>query len=170
MSQAKYYVWKRCILLVGTGIWKISSVACGFSSVKNLLFCQQNKWSLGFSIKYRYSDILLKNYKYNCLFSCNRTCYCIGMVSVMSASSYVRSASCYQGRPSVYIQGLIPQIGSGSSDCCETQSSCTVKLVLSGHSKKKTLIGFQGQLSLNEGQKYCWMIQGKHSAILLTFI
>ena len=31
-------------------------------------------------------------------------------------------------------------------------------------------IGFQDQLSLNAGQMYCRMLQGEHSAILLTFI
>ena len=31
-------------------------------------------------------------------------------------------------------------------------------------------IGFQYQLLLNAGQKYCRMLQGEHSAILLTFI
>ena len=36
--------------------------------------------------------------------------------------------------------------------------------------KKKTKIGFQYQLSLNVGQKYCRMLQGEHSAILSTFI
>ena len=35
--------------------------------------------------------------------------------------------------------------------------------------KKKTKIGFQYQLLLNAGQKYCRMLQWKHSAILLTF-
>ena len=35
---------------------------------------------------------------------------------------------------------------------------------------KKTKIGFQDQLSLNAGQKYCRMLQGEHSAILWTFI
>ena len=35
---------------------------------------------------------------------------------------------------------------------------------------KKTKIGFQYQLSLNAGQKYCRMLPLKHSAILLTFI
>ena len=35
---------------------------------------------------------------------------------------------------------------------------------------KKTKIGFQDQLSLNAGQKYCRMLQGEHSAILSTFI
>ena len=35
---------------------------------------------------------------------------------------------------------------------------------------KKTKIGFQDKLSLNAGHKYCRMLQGEHSAILLTFI
>ena len=46
----------------------------------------------------------------------------------------------------------------------------TVKLVLSGHSKRTPKIGFQYQLLLNAGQKYCRMLQGEHSAILSTFI
>ena len=36
--------------------------------------------------------------------------------------------------------------------------------------KKKTNFFFQDPLSLNAGQKYCRMLQGKHSAILSTFI
>ena len=35
---------------------------------------------------------------------------------------------------------------------------------------KRPEIGFQDQLSLNAGQKYCRMLQGEHSAVLLTFI
>ena len=35
---------------------------------------------------------------------------------------------------------------------------------------KRPKIGFQDQLSLNTGQKYCRMLQGEHSAILSTFI
>ena len=35
---------------------------------------------------------------------------------------------------------------------------------------KRTKNGFQDQLSLNAGQKYCRMLQGEHSAILSTFI
>ena len=31
-------------------------------------------------------------------------------------------------------------------------------------------IGFQDQLLLNAGQKYCRMLKGEHSAILSTFI
>ena len=35
---------------------------------------------------------------------------------------------------------------------------------------KRPKIGFQDQLSLNVGQKYCRMLQREHSAILSTFI
>ena len=35
---------------------------------------------------------------------------------------------------------------------------------------KRPQIGFQDQLSLNAGQEYCRMLQGEHSATLLTFI
>ena len=45
----------------------------------------------------------------------------------------------------------------------------TVKPVLGGRSKRRTKIGFQGQLWLNAGQKYCRMLQGEHSAIFSTF-
>ena len=47
---------------------------------------------------------------------------------------------------------------------------CTVKSVLSGHSKQTPKIGFQDRLSLNVSQKYCRMLQWEHSAILLTVI
>ena len=36
--------------------------------------------------------------------------------------------------------------------------------------KRRPKIGFQDGLLLNVGQKYCRMLQGEHSAILLTFI
>ena len=35
---------------------------------------------------------------------------------------------------------------------------------------KRLKIGFQDQLSLNSGQKYCRMLQGEHSAIPVAFI
>ena len=35
---------------------------------------------------------------------------------------------------------------------------------------KRPKIGFQTQLSLNAGQKYCRMLQWEHSTILLNFI
>ena len=40
--------------------------------------------------------------------------------------------------------------------------TCTVKPVLSSHSKKRPKICFQDQLSLDAGQKYCRMLQGEH--------
>ena len=50
---------------------------------------------------------------YDCLLCCDYTCYCVYMVSVMSASRYITSASCYhphyQSRSSMYIPGLIPR-------------------------------------------------------------
>ena len=53
-------------------------------------------------------------------------------------------------------------------------SNCTKfaysKTCLKWPLKKKTKIGFQDQLLLNAGKKYCRMLQGEHSAILLTFI
>ena len=48
-------------------------------------------------------------------------------------------------------------------------SEYVVKPVLSSHSKRRPKIGFQDQLSLNAGQKYCRMLK-EHSAILFTFI
>ena len=47
-----------------------------------------------------------------------------------------------------------------------TYSKTCVKRPIS----KGLKIGFQDQLSLNAGIKYCRMLQGEHSAILLTFI
>ena len=65
---AKYYVPKSSITLPGTDVWKISSVACGFSSIKidypgypkSLISRIYEVYGVFFSIKYRYSDILLK--------------------------------------------------------------------------------------------------------------
>ena len=68
-----------------------------------------------FSLKYRCSDILLKNHKLHLsrLFCFNHTCYGVNMVSVTSASRYITSASRYhpryQSRSSMYIRGLIPR-------------------------------------------------------------
>ena len=44
------------------------------------------------------------------------------------------------------------------------------KTCVKGPLSKRPKIGFQDQLSLNAGQKYCRMLQGEHSAILSTFI
>ena len=50
--------------------------------------------------------------------------------------------------------------------CVNNLSKTCVKRLLS----KRQKIGFQYQLSLNAGQKYCRMLQWDHSAILSTFI
>ena len=50
--------------------------------------------------------------------------------------------------------------------CLPKYSKTCVKWPLS----KRPKIGFQDQLPLNAGQKYCRLLQGEHSAILLTFI
>ena len=54
-------------MLATSGAWKISSVVCGISSIKidysdypKILISRINEVYV-FSIKYRYSDILLKN-------------------------------------------------------------------------------------------------------------
>ena len=90
-----YYVPKSSILLAGTGLWKFSSVACGFSSIKidysdypKSLISRINEVYI-FSIKYRYSDILSKTHKLHLshLFCFDHTCYCVNMVSVTPALS-----------------------------------------------------------------------------------
>ena len=74
-----------------TGVWKISSVTCRFSSIKidysdysKSLLSRLKEVYVFFSIKYRYSDILLKKHKLHLsrLFCCNHTCHCVNMVSV----------------------------------------------------------------------------------------
>ena len=113
---------------------EISSVAYGFSSIKidysqtdypKRLMNRISDEDYVFSIKFRYSDILLKKHKLHLsrFFSCNHTYYCVNEVSVSSASRYITSASRYhpryQSRSSMYIRGLIPRnfgIGRGSSD------------------------------------------------------
>ena len=64
----------------------------------------------------------------------------------------------------VYLDLLHVSLPLGSVDrlCSKT----CVKRSLS----KRQQIGFQYQLSLNAGQKYCRMLQAEHSAILSTFI
>ena len=44
------------------------------------------------------------------------------------------------------------------------------KTCVKGPLSKRPKIGFQDQLSLNAGQKYCRMVEGEHSAILSTFL
>ena len=102
------YVPNSPILLAGTDVSKISTVAYGFSSIKiDILIISRINDVYVFSIKYRYSDIFVKKnlFIYNRLFCCNNTCYCVEMVSVTSASRYHPH---YQSRSSMYIRGLNP--------------------------------------------------------------
>ena len=80
-------------------VWKISSVAWGFSFIKidhsdypKSLISRINEVYV-LSIKYRNSDILLKKQQHKLhlsrLFCCNHTCYCVNMVSVTSVSRYI---------------------------------------------------------------------------------
>ena len=93
-----------------------------------------------FSIKYRYSDILLK--KTSTLLCCDHTCYCVNMVSVTSAARYITSASHnmyhprYQSRSSMYIFGLIPQKFAKLAEAVLIGVSI---LTLIAHKKAKTL-------------------------------
>ena len=104
---------KAPMLLAGTGVWKISSVACGFSSIK-IDYSDYPK-SLISRINEVYVYYLSKKHKLHLsrLFCCNHTCYCVNMVSVTSASRYITPASRYhpryQSRSSMYIRGLIPR-------------------------------------------------------------
>ena len=54
--------------------------------------------------------------------------------------------------------------------CCENTCLYSSKTCVKWPLSKRPKIGFQDQLSLNAGQKYCRMLQVEHSAILLTFI
>ena len=111
------YVPKSSILLAKTGVWKMSSVACGFSSLqinysdypKSLIsrINEVNSFFFQYFVEKTHKLLLSR------LFSCNHTCYCVNMVSVTSASRYITSASRYhpryQSRSSMYTRGLIPR-------------------------------------------------------------
>ena len=107
---------KSSILLAGTCERKISSVACGLFLVKihfsdylkNLIIKIHEDYLYFNKISLRQYFIENNiNFIYNCLCCCNQTCYCVGMVSVTSASRNVTSASRYQSRSTIYIRGLI---------------------------------------------------------------
>ena len=80
------------------------------------------------------------------LFCCNYTFYCVNMVSVMSASRYITSASRYhlryQGRSSMYIRGLIPRIFEELAEAfqievCLNFSDTGLSVVLSRNSQRE---------------------------------
>ena len=77
---------KNSILLAGTGVRKISSVACGFSPKKSVFLIAKKK--LISRINEVYVFICSINFICNRLICCKHTCYCVGMVSVTSASRY----------------------------------------------------------------------------------
>ena len=58
------------------------------------------------------------------------------------------------------------QISLGTKQAISEYSKTCVKRLLS----KRPKVGFQDQVSLNAGHKYCRMLQGEHSAIRSTFI
>ena len=85
-----------------TGVRKISTVACGFSPIKIHYSDYQKCFINRINYVYVYfNKILLQCLLWNvvtiCFDRCNHTCYCVGMVSVTSASRY-------QSRPSLYIR------------------------------------------------------------------
>ena len=89
---------KSTILLVGTGVWKISSVAYGSISIKSDYSDHQKSLiSRIVEVYVFFNTNLLKkthiNFIYNRFFCCNYTCYYVNMVSVTSASHYITSAS-----------------------------------------------------------------------------
>ena len=98
----EYYVPKSSILIAGTGVWEISSVAYGFSSI-NIDFSDYLKSLISRINKvegFFFNKIFfLKKHKlhFSRLFCCDHTksCNCVNMVSVTSASRYIKSASRY---------------------------------------------------------------------------
>ena len=85
---------------------ELASVACWFSSINNdysdypkSLISRINEVYV-FSIKYRYSNILLKKHKLHLsrLFCCNHICCCVNMVSVTPESRYITSALYFHPR------------------------------------------------------------------------
>ena len=118
------------------------------------------------SIIYRYSDILLKkhNFIYNRLFCCNHTCYCVGMVSVTSASSYVTAASRNQNRSLMYIPGLIPR------NSMELAWVVPIGYLMQGSLMLPSYQVYNQRLqkSLNTKWKFSCMCQQMYTAIILN--
>ena len=80
---------------------------------------------------------------------------CLQFVNVL-VSLYICAES-----PNLSLRDNVKSIGS----VCLRFPTCTVNLY-KRQLKKKTKIGFQDHLSLNEGQKYCRMLQGSKGSIL----
>ena len=65
-----------------------------------------------------------------------------------------------------YVALCFEKVNIDREEYRDSYSKTCVKWPLS----KRQKIGYQDQLSLNAGQKYCRLLQEEHSAILLTFI
>ena len=63
-----------------------------------------------------------------------------------------------------------PTQGQKNSFIPRLQVSKYSKTCVTQPLSKRLKIGFQDQISINAGQKYCRMLQMEHSAILSTFI
>ena len=64
---------------------------------------------------------------------------------------------------SAHLPSLISDFVIASKECMIQSNLCKTSTL------KRPKIGFQDQLLLNAGQKYCRMLQGEHSAIALWF-
>ena len=110
---------KSTMFLARTGVWKLVLYHVDSALLKSIILILLKCLISRINEVYVYFNkislyILLKNnFIYNRLFCCNHTCYCVNMVSVTSASSYIASASRYhpryQSRSSMYIRSLIPR-------------------------------------------------------------
>ena len=107
-----------------------------------------------------------------------------GVCRASPESTLVKMSNCWKSHVTAHIKygsrtskSILPSfhIELGHTSC----QSCCVSFKYSNYNRVKlcktvTLKipqnGFQSQLSLCVGQKYCRMLQGEHSAILLTFI
>ena len=79
-------------------MWKISSVACLFSSIKIHYSDYLKSLISGMNDVYVFLKKKKKKLHLSHLLCCNHTCYCINMVSVMSGSGYIASVSYYHPR------------------------------------------------------------------------
>ena len=98
----------------------------------------------------------------------HKKCLTASFLATGSLSNYLTKFQDFSTIIQVYSNSMIFFVWASSDIrfCFGTYSKTCLKRPLS----KRPKIGFQDQLSLNIGQKYYRMLQGEHSAILLTFI
>ena len=73
-----------------------------------------------------------------------------------------------RGTNTMFIMMMVGRFFTGAA--CGSSRSKYSQTCVKRPPSKRSKIGFQDQLSLNAGQKYCRMLQREHSAILPTFI